>query len=151
MSWKPLHQIYFIYNTMPIYPWQMNPHPLLQSSIDLWKTNTPKLFHILHNAYIPMADWPHPWSIEHRCLEYCYTKFGRSTGRSTPSQLSIDALITVTPNLADLPPIELRCVEYCYTKLGRSTGRSTPSQLSIDALNTATQNLADLTPPVIWA
>ena len=28
---------------------------------------------------------------------------GRSTGRSTPSQLSIDALHTITPNLADLP------------------------------------------------
>ena len=52
----------------------------------------------------------------------------------TPYQLSIYALSTVTPNLADLladlppPPwsIEHRCLEYCYTKLGRSTGRSTP-------------------------
>ena len=48
--------------------------------------------------------YPLPLSIEHRCLEYCYTKLGRSTGRSTP-QSSIDALITITPNVADLPPI----------------------------------------------
>ena len=89
---------------------------------------------------------PTPWSIEHRYLEYCYTKLGRSTGRSTPppGQLSIDALNTTTPNLADLPPsIEHRCLEYCYTKLGRSTPTT---QLSIDALNTATPNLADLPP-----
>ena len=42
---------------MYIYPWQMSPHtPLLLLSIDLWKTSTPNMFHILHNAYIPMAD-----------------------------------------------------------------------------------------------
>ena len=69
----------------------------------------------------------------------------------TPSQLSIDALNTATPNLVDLHPpsiehrcleyttpnlaglladlplsIEHRCLEYYNTKLGRSTGRSTP-------------------------
>ena len=47
----------------------------------------------------------------------------------TPCQLSIDALNTAIPNLADLmadvpPSIKHRCLEYCYTKLGRSTGRS---------------------------
>ena len=42
-----------------------------------------------------------PQSIEHRCLEYHYTKLGRST--PPPSQSSIDALNTATPNLADLP------------------------------------------------
>ena len=52
-----------------------------------------------------------PQSIEHRCLEYCYTKLGRSSRYSTmhiyawqmepPSQLSIDASNTATPNLAD--------------------------------------------------
>ena len=52
-----------------------------------------------------------------------------------PSQLSIDALNTVTPNLADLADIA-QCT-YMYD-------RSTPSQLSIDALNTVTPNLADL-------
>ena len=101
-----------------------------------------------------MADLPPP-SIKHRCLEYCYTKVGRSTGRSTPlsiehrcleyhytkhcrstgrytPQSSIDSLNTPTPNLADLltdlpPSIKHRCLEYYYTKPGRSTGRYTPS------------------------
>ena len=45
-------------------------------------------------------------SIEHRCLEHHYAKLGRSNGRSTgrytPHQSSIDALNTATPNLADL-------------------------------------------------
>ena len=44
-------------------------------------------------------------SMEHRCLDYWYTKLGRST----PSQLSVDALNTTTLKLvdllADLPPI----------------------------------------------
>ena len=58
-------------------------------------------------------------------------------------QSSIDALNTVTPNLADLPPsIKHRCLEYHYTKLGRST----PHQPSIDALNTVTQHFAVLPP-----
>ena len=53
-----------------------------------------------------------PWPIEHRCLEYHYTKLGRSIyieqciythGRLiTPLQSSIDALNTTTPNLAHL-------------------------------------------------
>ena len=97
----------------------------------------------------------------HRCLEYCYTKLGRSTPHlpqssidvlntttpnladlPSPCQSSIDALNTATPNMADLPPpsIKHRCLEYQYTKLGRST----PIQSSIDAMNTATPNLADL-------
>ena len=77
-----------------------------------------------------------------------------------PQQSSIDALNTVSPNLADLPQIcwqiyppaiEHRCLEYHYTKLGRSTQNLladlTPPQLNIDALHTVTPNLADLTPP----
>ena len=120
--------------------------------------------------------WPTK-SIEHRCLEYCYTKLGRSSRYSTmhiytwqiypPSQLSIDALNTATPNLAGLADIaqctymhdrstpqsiEHRCLEYhCYTKLGRSSTMHKyawqiylPSQSSIDALNTTTPNLAAL-------
>ena len=124
---------------------------------------------------------PPPQSIKHRCLDYCYTKLGRSSRYSTmhiyawqidpPSQLSIDALNTTTPNLADVADIaqcrymhgrstpqsiKHRCPEYCYTKLGRSSRYNTihiytwqiypqpPSQLSIDALNTATPNLAYL-------
>ena len=51
-----------------------------------------------------------------------------------PCQLSIDALNTATPNLADL------MAEQCtYTH-----GRWTPSQSSIDALNTTTPNLEHL-------
>ena len=85
-----------------------------------------------------------PPSIGHRCLEYHFTKLGRSIyiqpciythGRLTPSQRSIDAFNTTTPNLEHL------MAEQCtYT-----SGRCTPlSQSSIDALNTATPNLADL-------
>ena len=71
-----------------------------QSSTDALSTVTPTW-----QIYLP--------SIEHRCLEYCYTKLGRSyigrsTGRYTP--------------LA----IKHRCLEYCYTKHGRFTGRSIP-------------------------
>ena len=105
MPWILLHQT-----------WQIYPH---QWSIDALNTyyQTGKL----------LADLPP--SIEHRCLEYCYTKLGRST----PSQLSIDALNTTTPNLADLLAdltpisIEHRCLEYCYTKLGRSLAGIPPS------------------------
>ena len=48
-----------------------------------------------------------PPPIEHRCLEYCYTKLGRSipdqlADLPPPRQLSIDALNTITTNLADL-------------------------------------------------
>ena len=70
-----------------------------QSSTDALSTITPNLVDLL-------ADLPP--SIEHRCLEYHYTKLGKSMGRSTQS-------------------IEHRCLEYHYTKLGRSTGRSTQS------------------------
>ena len=73
--------------------------PPSQQSIDALNTTTPNL-----------ADVPHPKSIEHRCLEYHYTKLGKCV----PSQQSIDDLNTTTPNLADVAP----------------------SQLSIDALNT---------------
>ena len=95
----------------------------------------------------------YPWqidppSIEHRCLEYHYTKLGRSIyiwnneyipmAHWPPSHSSIDALYTTTPNLAHLMaeqciyaygrwtpwPIEHRCLEYHYTKLGTSNGRS---------------------------
>ena len=82
-----------------------------QSGIDALSTITPNL-----------ADLPP--SIEHRCLEYCYTKLGRSAPQS----------------------IEHRCLECCYTKLGRSTGRFYPCQSSIDTLSTIRPNLADLSP-----
>ena len=95
-------------STMHIYPWQNYAHPP-QLGTDALNTATSNL-----------ADLPS--SIEHRCLEYHYSKLGISTARSTPSQLSIDPLNSITPNLADLPP----------------------SQSSRDALHTATPNLTDL-------
>ena len=63
---------------------------LNQSSIDALNTTTPNLADLL-------ADLPP--SIEDRCLEYHYTKLGKSTGRSGPS-----------------PPIKQRCLENHYTK-----------------------------------
>ena len=93
-----------------------------------------------------MHDRPIPQSIDHRCLEYHYTKLGRSRRYSTmhiiawqidypPVKLSIDALNTATPNLADLGFI----AQCTYMN-----GRPTPSQLSIDALHTTTPNLEDI-------
>ena len=92
---------------MHIYSWQMNPHPpprIRHTSLENPVHQNCFIYCTMH--IYPWQIDPIPWPIEHRCLEYCYTKLGRSTGRSTP-------------------PIEHRCLEYCYTKLGRSTGRST--------------------------
>ena len=117
--------------------------PLHQTSHIWWQ------IYIYIYIYLTMHIYPwqiDPPSIEHRCLEYCYTKLGRSIymeqctythGRLTPTlQLSIDALNTTTPNfahiMADLyiyieqctythgrltpQSVEHRCLEYCYTK-----------------------------------
>ena len=121
--------------------------PPSQLSINALNTTTPNLADL---ADIAQCTYTHgrltPQSIKHRCLEYCYIKLGRSSRYSTmhiyawqiypPSQLSIDALNTATPNLAYLVDIaqctythvrltpqsmEHRCLEYHYTKLGRST------------------------------
>ena len=54
-------------------------------------------------------------SLEQRCLEYNYTKLGRS--------IYIYRTMHIYPWPID-PPIEQRCLEYCYTKLGTSKGRS---------------------------
>ena len=81
----------------------------------------------------------YPPSIEHRCLEYHYTKLGRST----PHQSNINALSTITPNLADLlpdlPPINPAEMPWV---LLHQTWQIYPHQLSIDALHTVTPNLA---------
>ena len=91
----------------------------------------------------------YPPSIDHRFLEYWYTKFGRST----PSQLIIDALNTATPNLADLLA-DLSPNQWSIDALNTTSLNLAdlledlpPNQLNIDALNTGTPNLADL-PPV---
>ena len=69
-----------------------------QLTIDPCNTITPHKSQIGHNAYIPMAD-PYTKAVSH---------IGECHGRQTP-QLRIDALNTVTPNLAhllaDLPPV----------------------------------------------
>ena len=99
--------------------------PPYQSSIDTLNT--------LHQT------WQiYPPSIEHRCLEYCYTKLGRSThpmsiehrcleyhyticGRSTPINRAYIPWILLHQTWQIYPPTEHRCLEYYYTKLGRST------------------------------
>ena len=74
-----------------------------QSSIDALNTATPNL------ADLPqICQQMYPLAIEHRCLEYHYTKLGRShiwqicLADLPPCQSSIDALNTIRPNLADL-------------------------------------------------
>ena len=93
----------------------------------------------------PWQSDPTPQSIKHRCLEYPYTKLGRSSRYST---VHIYVWLTYPQS------IEHRCLEYCYIKLGRSSRYSTmhiyvwqtypPGQSTIDALNAATPNLADI-------
>ena len=126
--------------------WQIDPPHL---SRDALNTTTPNLA----DLYIEQCIYTHGQltsPIEQRCLEYCYTKLGTSNGRAIyiqnnahipmadgPPQLSIDALNTTAPNLADLyieqciythgqltSPIEHRCLEYHCTKLGRSIYRT---------------------------
>ena len=105
--------------------------PPSQSSIDALNITTPNL-----------ADVPQ--SIHHRCLEYHHTKTTRSIYRTihiypwqidSPSQFSIDALTTATPNLAHL------MAEQCTYTYGRLIH---PSHLSIDTLNIVTPNVADV-------
>ena len=57
---------------------------------------------------LPCIYWQiYPLSTQHRCLEYHYTKLGRSTG-----------------HMWQIYPLSIkdRCLAYHYTKLGRSTG-----------------------------
>ena len=62
---------------MHVYLWQVDPIPLLQLSIDLWKTITPNNFYIY--IYIAQSTYtycrlpPPPPPIEHRSLENHYT------------------------------------------------------------------------------
>ena len=130
---------------MHIYAWQMEPPS--QSSIYSLNTTTPNLANLADKAQCTfMHGRLTPQSIKHRCLEYHYTMLGRSSRYSTmhiyawqiypPSQSSIDALNSTTPNLVDLAdiaqctykygrltpqPIDHICLEYRYTKIGRST------------------------------
>ena len=101
---------------MYIYAWQIGPPS--QLSMDALNTATPNLADLEDIAqcrYLPGRLTPSLQLINNRCLEYCYTKLGRSRRYSTMqiyawqidphSQLSIDALNTAIPNLADLEDI----------------------------------------------
>ena len=120
-----------------------------QLNIDALNTTMPNMADLADIAQCPyMHGRSTPQSIEHRCLEYHYTKLGRSSRYSTLhiiawqiyplSQLNIDALNTTMPNWADLADIS-----QCTYMHGRLT--PPPSQLSIDALHTTTPNWTDLT------
>ena len=91
------------YSTMHIYAWQT--YPSSQLSIDAWNTTTPDLADladIVQCTY--MHGRPTPQSIEHRCLEYHYNKYGRYSTiqiyawQTYPLQLTIDPWQTTTPN-----------------------------------------------------
>ena len=61
---------------MHIYPWQIDPPG--QLSIDALNTATPNLAQLMtEQCTYTYGRWT-PQSIKHRCLEYCYTKLGRS-------------------------------------------------------------------------
>ena len=115
------------YSTMHIYPWQIDPNPS-QLSIEPLNTTPPNLADLADIVQCTYTHGRSTPSIEHRCLEYYCTKLGTSIRYSTmhiypwqidpnPSQLSIDALNTTPPNLADLADI----AQCTYTH-----GRSTP-------------------------
>ena len=135
--------------------WQICQWTPCQLSIDALNTATPNLADLLadpphqlsidalNTATPNLADLrqTYPPSIEHRCLEYCYTELGRSASRPTPHQLSLDALNSATANLADLladlqppPAIEHRSLENHYTTY-LADG---PPQLSIELCKTIT-------------
>ena len=131
---------------MHIYPWQID-LPLLQLSIDLWKTITQHKFHI----YIAQCTYtygrstpPPPPPIEHRSLENHYTK-----------QVSYIAECTYTHGRltppSPHPSIAYRSMQHHYTKevshLEECTytqGRWTPLQLTINLCNVATLNQDNL-------
>ena len=88
--------------------------PPSQLSIHALNTTTPNWPKNSSSRYSTIHIYPwqiDPLSVKHRCLEYHYTKLGRSSRYSTmhiyawqiyPCQSSIDALNTTTPNWADL-------------------------------------------------
>ena len=84
--------------------WQIYPPKLGRSpqlSIDPVNTATPNLADLLADKP-PMVNASSGQECQFQ-ISIVKSHIGRSTGRSTPHQLSIDALQTVTSNLADLP------------------------------------------------
>ena len=124
---RPVTQIWQIY---PRSAGRCIPHQL---SIDALNTITSNFADLLADLIFGRSALQiYPLPVEHRCLEYHYTKLGRShilhiywQIYPLPHQLSIDALHTITPNMADLLT-------------------DVPPHLSIDALHTVTPNMADL-------
>ena len=106
-----------------------------QLSIDALTTATPNLADL---ADIAQCTYMHgkwnPQAIEHRCLEYHYTKLGTSHGRSIYIYIYIYIYKYIYiyieqgtysyGRLTTPPPIKHRCLENCYTTLGTSNGRS---------------------------
>ena len=135
--------------------------PHHQSSIHALNTITPNLVDLLADLIFGRSP-----PIEHRCLEYRYTKLGRSHVwhiclADLPPKLSIDALNTITPNVADLladlifgryTPCQssIDALNTITPILADLPGRCTPYQLSIHALHTITPNLADLLADLIF-
>ena len=92
----------------------MTDSPPDQLNTDALNTATPNLADLYIYIYIEQCTYTYskltPLAIEHRCLEYHYTKLGRS--------IYIEQCIYTHGRLTPLA-IEHRCLEYCYTKLGR--------------------------------
>ena len=82
------------------------PHPLLQLTIDLWKTTTLNMFHISKNAQISVQTDPTPPPIDHRSMEDHQTNY-------------ISHIDVCTDTSADRPhpspPINHRSMEDHYT------------------------------------
>ena len=109
------------YSTMHIYPLQIDPSPLLQLSIDLWKTITPNMFHIHPYTHCRLTPppllqsiidlWKTITPIYITYIAQCIYTHG---GLTAPlSQLSIDALTTAAANLADLADIAQCTYTHC--------------------------------------
>ena len=90
------------YSTMHIYAWQIDPpvNRAYMPWILLHQIARSRRYSTMH-----IYAWQtYPHSIEHRCLEYCYTKFGRYSTmyiyawQTYHLQSSIDVCKTITPN-----------------------------------------------------
>ena len=88
---------------MHIYLWQIDPTPLLQSSIDLWKTTWQKFhIYIAQCIYTHGRSTPTPPPIEHRSLENHYI---------TEVSYIVQCTYTHGRLMPPPPPIEHRCLE----------------------------------------
>ena len=115
---------------MHIYPWQTDPTPFLQSSIDVCKTITPNKFYIEKNAHIPLADGP-PQLTRDPCYTVTSKKFHILQNVHIPMtdwplcQSTLHPCYTITPPL----PIDHGSMLHSYIS---------PSLLTIDLCYTVT-------------